>query len=153
MEEIIKPKRPIESVRGDWRQVVLPKIPGVLQLADVYPTEAYAHREGYFVITAVEAPEAQSLGPEYHISITLKGERCDTNACKKVLADFDCSEADEDNHILGKARHFWRPVADRIADYVCGCKEEEPAITVPGTQYVWRPLDLEKERRKKRCKI
>lgn len=153
MQEIINPKRPTSGAAADWRQVKLPRIPGAKQRGDVYPTEAWVHREGYFAISAVEAPDADTLGPEYHISISLCGERCDTNACNKVLADFDLSEADEDNHILGKSRHFWRPVADRIADYVCGCKDEETAITVPGTQYVWRPLDIEKERRKKRCRI
>lgn len=105
--------------------------------------EAWTHDEsGLFVITAVEVahdPGKPFLGPEYHISISRAGQRCDAAEALWVLAQFDLTEAREDNHVPGGiVRNFWRPVADHLAGYECPCVRDEPAMRENRGDYVWR---------------
>lgn len=138
IESIIKPRRP--SGPG-WRQ-----IKGVaLPLDDEgYPYEVWAHdANGLGVISAVEVAAEKvgvaPLGPAYHLSISAFGQRCSSADALWVLAQFDLTDAKEDNHVpSGKVRNFWRYVADRLSGYECGCVEEEPAVREDKGDFVWR---------------
>ncbi len=104
-----------------------------------YPTRAFQHKD-LCVISAVEVAD-KKIGFEYHISITKQGvARCDSNAAKWVLKQFGLEGWEEDNHVpYGVARHFWRPVAEKLVGMECKCKEDEPAIIEDKGDYVWRP--------------
>jgi len=130
-EIIIKPKFPASP---DW---------WLLDRVRVYrgfPAERYVSKYGHVAISAVETPEQEheQMGPEYHVSISKNGARVSADEIPELLRIFDMLGADEDNHAAGIARHFWLPVADKYAGYVCPCKETEHAITEG--DYVWRPL-------------
>jgi hypothetical protein len=133
-DSVIKPKRP--SGPG-WR-------PLKQQLAVLgYPAEAWEHPEsGLFVLSAVEVvnePGKPSLGPEYHLSISANGQRCTSGDALWVLAQFDLSDAKEDNHVpSGMVRNFWRPVADHLSGYECPCNSDEPAMVEDQGDFVWR---------------
>ncbi|RYF25673.1 MAG: hypothetical protein EOO23_08895, partial [Comamonadaceae bacterium] len=82
-----------------------------------YPHKTWVHNEsGLFAISAVEVarePGEVDLGPEYHLSISLRGQRCTAADALFVLAAFGLMDAKEDNHVPGgRVRNFWRPVAD-----------------------------------------
>ncbi|MEN9885707.1 MAG: hypothetical protein RL758_285 [Pseudomonadota bacterium] len=129
VESIIKPKRPTGVGWRCDRAWTAP--PDLASLG--YPIEAWAHAEhGLFVLSAVEVanePGKLQLGPEYHISISANGRRCSTADALWVLAAFGLLDAKEDNHVpSGRARNFWRPVADHLSGYECPCVEAEPAI-------------------------
>jgi hypothetical protein len=138
-ESIIKPKRPT----GDgWRRATSWQ-PAPELAAMGYPVEAWAHRNGLFVLSAVEVtevePGSEELGPEYHISVSKMGQRCSSAEALWVLAQFDLVDATEDNHVpSGRVRNFWRPVADRLSGYTCPCQGNEPAIREDKGDYVWR---------------
>lgn len=109
-----------------------------------YPYEVWAHDgNGLGVITAIEvAAEAEGmppLGPAYHISVSAFGKRCSSADAAWVLAQFECSDALEDNHVPnGQVRNFWRYVADNLAGRVCACVDVEPEIREDKGDYVWR---------------
>lgn len=131
-EVVIKPKRP-PTYRKDWRMHDRLRILG-------YPAERYISKHGHVVISAVEVAaddHRESLGPEYHISVSKNGQRLDADEIPIIFSLFDMQGSDEDNHVPGIARNFWKPVADRFAGFVCPCKENEKAI-IEG-DYVWRP--------------
>jgi len=134
-EVIIKPKRP-PTHRKDWRLY-----DHVVNLG--YPGERYISKYGHAVITAVEVAEddhRESLGPEYHISVSKNGERIPADEVPLILKLFDMEGSDEDNHVPGgKARNFWKPVANKYSEFVCSCKENETAI-IEG-DYVWRHVN------------
>jgi len=97
------------------------------------------------VISAVEVakdePGAEHIGPEYHVSISKRAQRCSSQEAKWVLKQFNMEDAEEDNHVPnGKVRNFWRPVSDRLSGYQCPCKDSEPAITEDKGDYVWRGI-------------
>lgn len=113
-----------------------------------WPTEAWFHREHLLqVFSAVEvASDKEGIGPaepHYHISVSRlvrdhQPERCTLSHAMWALAQFNLSEAIEDNHVPdGKVRNFWRPVADPLVGKECVCVAEEVAV-VEG-DYVWRP--------------
>lgn len=137
IKSIIQPKKPSGS---GWH---LEQIP--IDLDNLgYPWTMYSHPEtGLTVISAVEVtetePGAEALGPEYHLSISKRGQRCTSQEAKWVLRQFELEDAEEDNYVpSGKVRNFWRPVADRLSGYQCPCKASEPAITEDKGDYVWR---------------
>jgi hypothetical protein len=130
--DIIKPKRP--AGKG-WKPF---KVNG--PAAETGCTvEGWYHESGLTVISAVEAPEPDTIGAEFHISISKCGRRCDSMEAQWVLRQFGVPEAKEGNHVPhGIARNFWRPVADRLAEYECPCQDSEPAIVEGKGDYVWR---------------
>lgn len=138
MESIIKPKRPTGP---GWQRDAAWQCPqGLLALG--YPVEAYGHVDGIFVLSAVEVanePGKVSLGPEYHLSMSLNGGRCSSADAVWTLGQFDLVDAKEDNHVPnGRVRNFWRPVADHLSGYECPCVDIEPAIREDKGDYVWR---------------
>lgn len=112
-----------------------------------FPARAYSHRDGIFVISAVEvAKDADNIerGFEYHISISRPVSpgitaRCSSQEAQWVLRQFGLDGAEEDNHVPnGKVRNFWRPVASRLIGLECACKEQESAIVEDKGDYTWR---------------
>lgn len=141
MLTVIPPKRPI--VPG-WRR--LPDaITRTLPIAgEGYPFEVWANDSAKLgVISAVEvASEARglpALGPAYHLSVSRFGDRCSSADALWALAQFDLSDAKEDNHVPGgKVRNFWRYVADNLSGYEYACVDVEPAVREDKGDYVWR---------------
>lgn len=137
---LISPKRP----KGAWLHVVNPNA-GPLD-AMGYPHVSWLHKEtGLFAISAVEVmtPEEGELeiGPEYHLSISMSGQRCSTSDALFVLNAFDLLNAMEDNHVpSGRVRNFWMPVADRLSGYECPCTNAEPAMIEDKGDFVWRGI-------------
>lgn len=78
---------------------------------------------------------ARPGGPQWHISITLKGKRPKPNHVRAVLRDFGMVGAEEDNHHPGNARHFWIP-CDPTRRVDCECKATE-VIVVDPDGYTW----------------
>lgn len=133
----IAPKRPRAP---GWRRV-----PGCQLLVDAgWPYECWSHDgAGLGVISAVEVaaehPGAAPLGPAFHLSVSAHGARCSSGDALWVLAQFDLSDAKEDNHVpSGRVRNFWRYVADHLSGYECGCQDTEPAIAEDKGDFVWR---------------
>src|SRR4029077_12117474 len=84
----------------------------------------------------MEAPDGSGdVIPQWHISISRKGERCDDHDVGRVLRAFEMEGAEEDNHHPGVARHFFLTVdpARRVA---CECKADE-AVVVDPDGYRW----------------
>lgn len=138
-QSIIQPKHPVIS--GGWRRVKGAVAP--LE-AGGYPYEIWAHdANGLGVISAVEVaaegPGTAALGPAYHISVSAFGARCSSADAVWTLAQFDCADALEDNHVPnGRVRNFWRYVADSLSGRVCACADAEPEIREDHGDYVWR---------------
>jgi hypothetical protein len=139
VESIVKPKVP--NGRG-WEQIKN-HMTRQLDALGGYPNQTWYHLQtGLLAISAVEVatdPGQPSLGPEYHLSISACGNRCSAADALWVLAQFDLTDAKEDNHVpSGKVRNFWRPVADGLSGYECHCVGEEPAMREDKGDYVWR---------------
>lgn len=138
LEPIIKPKRPtgLGWKRATWWECP----PQLLELG--YPVEPWEHTNGLFVLSALEVahePGRPDLGPEYHLSVSMGGQRCSSADALWVLEQFGLSDAREDNHVpSGRVRNFWRPVADNLSGYECQCVAEEPAILEDKGDFVWR---------------
>lgn len=142
---VVSPREPVVAGwirRGDIRTKV----------ASPFPCIFWEHVDsGLRVLSSVEVAEEEpgheNVGACFHVSISKHDPaqdrgvgRCDSNEARWVLAQFNLSEAEEDNHVPhGRVRNFWRPVADRLADHVCPCKASEPAIVEDGGDFVWRP--------------
>jgi hypothetical protein len=130
---IVKPLR----LRGKgWREL------STKSMGATYPTRAYQYHD-LCVISAVEVPD-ENIGFEYHVSITKQSfdgvGRCSSNEAKWVLEEIGLEGWEEDNHVpYGKARHFWRPVAENLVGMECKCKAIEPAIVEDKGDFVWRP--------------
>lgn len=109
-----------------------------------YPVQAWLHASGLFVLSAVEVahePDGPDLGPEYHVSVSLRGARCSSADALWVLAQFDLTDAIEDNHVpSGRVRNFWRPVSDNLSGYECPCVEHEPVVREDKGDFVWRGI-------------
>lgn len=134
--DVIKPKCPDGP---GWQQQAIPAHSPVAQSG--YTAESWYHAEtGLFAISAVEVAESE-IGAEFHLSVSKAGGRCLPEEGWWVCHEFGIPEADEDNHIGGITRNYWRPVADALAERICPCKDEEPAIVEDGGAYVWRPLE------------
>ena len=142
---IIQPKQPVESATGWARdRATEARLIAHDPLMAAFPPHVYIHHDtGMFAIFSVEKPTAEpgeiDVGPEYHLSISLSGQRCSTADAVWVLAQFDLSDAKEDNHVpSGNVRNFWRPVADKFSGYECPCQESEPAMREDKGDFVWR---------------
>lgn len=139
MDSVIQPKRPIVQ---NWRRATYWKCPPQLEEMG-FPVEAWEHpSSGLFVLSAVEVasePGKPSIGPEYHLSVSMNGQRCTSGDALFALASFGMEDAKEDNHVpSGRVRNFWRPVADRLSGYECPCVDDEPAIREDKGDFVWR---------------
>jgi hypothetical protein len=136
---IIQPKRPAAD---GWRRAVWWACPPQLAVLG-YPIEAWEHpASGLFALSAVEVarePGKADIGPEYHLSMSLNGQRCSSGDALFVLSAFGLLDAKEDNHVPGgRVRNFWRPVADHLSGYECACVDDEPAIREDKGDFVWR---------------
>lgn len=137
-QSLINPKRPKHT---GWTRLHTP-LPELERRG--YPYEVWAHYGNELgVITAIEvAAEAEGtppLGPAYHISVSAFGQRCSSADATWVLAQFDCTDALEDNHVPGgQVRNFWRYVADGLSGRVCQCVDVEAEIREDKGDYVWR---------------
>lgn len=137
---IIQPKKP--NGLG-WREVVNPNVAALNSLG--FANASWLHEPtGLFAISALEVavePGQPELGPEYHLSVSLSGERCSAADALFVLAAFELTDAKEDNHVpSGRVRNFWRPVADKLSGYECPCVDDEPAIREDKGDFIWRGL-------------
>lgn len=106
------------------------------------------------VVSAVEVahePGQPDLGPEYHISVSLRGttvdrgperigpERIDSAGARDVLGRFGLDGWTEDNHVArGNVRNFWRPVAEPLVGWICRCVDDEPAMREDKGDFIWR---------------
>ena len=139
MDSVIQPKRPV--VQG-WRLArgwACP--PPLVELG--YPVQAWEHpSSGLFALSAVEVasePGKPELGPEYHLSVSMSGQRCTAADALFVLVSFGLEDAKEDNHVpSGRVRNFWRPVADSLSGYECPCAADEPTMREDNGDFVWR---------------
>lgn len=143
MTQVIKPKAPIYPgwIRSnEVEKVMLAADP----LMRAYPPQVWHHSCGACVVSSVDKVDAlpgeEDLGPEYHISISVNGARASLSECMWALAQFDCTDAKEDNHVNGIARDWWRPVADHLSGYECPCQETEAAIVEDKGNFIWRPV-------------
>lgn len=139
IQSIIQPKRP--EAPG-WARATWWRCPP--QLAGLgYPIEAWEHpASGLFVLSAVEVPveeDGADIGPQYHLSVSLDGQRCTSADAMFALNAFGLADAKEDNHVpSGRVRNFWRPVADHLSGYECACVDHEPAMVEDKGDFVWR---------------
>jgi len=105
------------------------------------PLAASAWQKGDVrVISAVEIAEypdkSGENGPQWHISITLKGvQRASDRQVHAVLKAFRMPRTEEDNHHPGAARHYWCSInpAHRVD---CECKVDEAMVREPDG-YTW----------------
>ena len=137
VQSIISPKEPVDK-RG-WRK--LPTPPSWVSLG--YAAVAFENDSHQVtVISAVEVADgltADKKVPQYHLSISSYDGRAPLHLAMWVLGQFDLIDAEEDNHVPGgMARHFWRPVADKLSGIECECKDSEPVIVEDKGDYVWR---------------
>lgn len=107
----------------------------------------YHRRTSIQVVSAIEVvrEEGREQRPEYHISISHADmrtgvvSRVNSNDARAILAMFDVSGWLEDNHApSGKARNFWRPIAEPAVGVPCVCVDDEPAIVEDKGDYIWR---------------
>lgn len=138
IDSVIQPKRPEGA---DWHRPRWWRAPPELAALG-YPVEAWEHVSGLFCMSAVEVasePGKPALGPEYHLSVSMGGQRCTAADALFALAAFGLTDAKEDNHVpSGRVRNFWRPVADNLSGYECPCIADEPAIREDKGDFVWR---------------
>lgn len=140
---ILKPKGPISP---EWKRN--PAVETIIlhnsSLMRSYPPRVWDHPSGVRVVSSVDKidplPGEIDLGPEYHISISVSGQRASLADCMWTLGQFDCTDAREDNHVPGIGRDFWRPVADHLSGYECPCQETEAAIVEDKGNFIWRPV-------------
>lgn len=110
-----------------------------------YPSVLWTSHAGFMVISAVEVMtdfDGVDLGPQYHVSVSFRGDRCTRNQAKFVLSEFGMQDADEDNHVPGGfVRNYFKPVAEKFIGYECPCKETETAVKENKGDYVWRGIN------------
>ncbi len=144
VESVIKPLQP--TGRG-WTRV---RNPGMAKTG--YPSETFAHQQGFLVISAVEVAKAEpgepEKGPEYHISISrwlppfTEPSRASSADAIWILSMFaDSRRFEEDNHVPGGVvRNFWSPVADPLVGLECPCKDNEPTVKEDKGDFIWRGI-------------
>lgn len=142
MEFLLEPKAPKKRKIVGWRLLnrIPPNTTTFMNFGYGFDIWRYPAR-GLTVVSAVEVSEDHHQGrrPDYHISISKDGERCNSNEAKFVCKVFDMEDAEEDNHVPnGKVRNFWKPVAENLIGDLCPCKESEPAMVEDKGDYVWR---------------
>lgn len=135
---LIKPKAPIGI---GWNDIthIMPTLDNF-----GYPYRVWQNVAAEIIcISAVEVVTEDGqpdLGPEYHLSISHCRRRIDSVGAKWVLKQFELEDAKEDNHVPGGvARHFWRPVADKLSGYECACQATEPKVVEDRGDFIWRP--------------
>lgn len=81
-------------------------------------------------LVLADLPRGGGVGPQWHVSVSDGGARPRRDSVRRALAAFKMLGAEEDNHLPGRARHFWRPLdpAERID---CECKVTEVAVVEP----------------------
>jgi hypothetical protein len=91
------------------------------------------------VISALELaeyPDGNGFGPTWHVSVSRLGKRPKWHDVRGALRAFGIvTEAEEDNHHPGSARHFWVPL-DPARRAECQCNVDE-AVVVDRDGYVW----------------
>ena len=104
--------QPLTPKGAGWVELQVPESVRALG----YATRAFAHREGFCALSAVEvAADKDGIDrrPEYHLSFSKQVAgfkvRCDTNETDWLLREFALEGAEEDNHVPhGFVRNFWR---------------------------------------------
>lgn len=125
---------------GSWKPWKAP--PPVLWAESVVSCSLWGKRS-IRVISALELvkyPTGDEIGPQWHISISTKGER--PKNVFAILRDFGMSHGEEDNHHPGIARHFWLPI-DPAHRADCECKADEVTIVEPDGYRWTNPRDGE----------
>lgn len=114
---------------------------------DVRDLRVYARGRGsraVDVITALElavAPRAagpDDIIPQWHVSVSVDGgarRRPTDQELMLVRRAFEMTDAEEDNHHPGNARHLWLPV-DPARRVGCQCKDDE-VVVVEADGYEW----------------
>ena len=89
----------------------------------------------------LDAPDGRGdVIPQWHVSISKRGEPPTTKVARAVLREFGIDGAEEDNHEPGRSRHFWMPV-DTTRRVDCECKATERTVVEP-TGHRWTtPID------------
>lgn len=87
-----------------------------------------------------DLPDGSGTGPQWHVSISAKGNRPKPKQLRRALRAFDMESAEEDNHHPGVARHFWMPV-DPAHRVDCECKTTETVVTDPDGYQWTNPTD------------
>jgi hypothetical protein len=83
-----------------------------------------------------EYPDGNGFGPQWHVSVSRMGKRPKWNDVRATLRAFGIvTDAEEDNHHPGNARHFWVPL-DPARRVECQCKADEDLVVDPDG-YVW----------------
>lgn len=135
MENILKPKSPFLGTHWRFLQTTYDALG--------YQSDWYSHPEGYIAISALEVTDGilrNETIPQYHISISKNGGRCDSQEAQFILTQFGLSDALEDNHVpSGIVRNFWQPVDENKIGMECHCVNEEPAIKEDKGDFIWRP--------------
>lgn len=117
-----------------WREIIGARGRAMVAFVDSLPDAKSAWiRRGVTVISALELAEApdgtKQTIPQHHISIGhADGRRPTDIEVKQARACFGMSEAEEDNHSPGVARHLWLP-CDPRRRVSCECKATEEVIT------------------------
>lgn len=132
-----EPKKPIEG-SWDYRGKIT---------RDVSEMFVYDHILGMRVISSIDFIKGK---PEWHLSVSkakfsgysgdVELSRPSIEEARRILKQFGAEDFDEDNHVPGKARHFWLAVTPTLRK-PCDCKENEKPI-IEG-EYEWRPDDKE----------
>lgn len=91
-------------------------------------------------LVVAEMPDGRGEGPQWHVSVSSGGARPNRAEVREALAAFGMAGAEEDNHLPGRARHFWRPV-DPARRVVCECKSSEVTVVEPGGFRWTNPAD------------
>lgn len=91
-------------------------------------------------LTMADLPDGSGVGPQWHVSVAgrTKGgaaKRPKPHVVRSALRAFRMTEAEEDNHHPGNARHFWLPM-DPQHRVDCECKTDE-AVIVDADGYAW----------------
>lgn len=99
------------------------------------PTSASAWTDGRAVVISelvdAEAPDGSGeVIPQWHVSITERGQRPSPRALRRALRAFGMASAEEDNHHPGNARHFFL-VVDKARRVSCECKVTETTVREP----------------------
>ena len=96
--------------------------------------DAIDGRRALVSVHFIEPPEGKGL--EHHISISHLGQRPTRQMVLATLRDFGLDGAVEDNHLPGRARHFWLPLSpSERAD--CDCFATEKPHD-EGGGFIWR---------------
>lgn len=114
--------------RGNWERAPL-RFPFLTSAWRCGPVTVISALEN------AEYPDGVGAGPQWHISVTRRGQRPGAADVERALRAFRMVGTEEDNHHPGSARHFWLPV-DPSKRVDCQCKSDEEVI-VEADGYTW----------------